>query len=209
MHSQRSISDLPHSHAPEVDLLVAILTQALEDAVHGVRDLEKNRPSRHLAESHARFFIFSEADDWADSRKLILSMLDVDDSYFRRLARRYIEGRQNGTLSGLRRGMSGRTSPTDRAYRAASLKQMARPERPKALENLPRLPSKGPLAARVLAAFQAAAPLGVAVKALASSLGVSEAAVRSAIARLNNRGHCICSSGTGIFILLHTVASNK
>lgn len=69
------------------------------------------------------------------------------------------------------------------------------------MDVFPPLPTDLPLAERLLSALRHAAPLGVSTKQLPAVLGASEPAIRSAISRLNTRGHGIVPLGKNIFVL--------
>lgn len=191
------------SHAPEVDLLVAVLSQALKDAVGHFSDPGQRSAERAQAVSQAGLFVFSSQGDWADSRRHILALLDIDDGYFQRIARRYVDGRRDGTLVATRSNRGEHSRAGDRAHQGtrSDLPPLPPLARPVVVESFPALPTEGSLAERVLAAFRYAAPLGIDVRHLRSILNVSEPAVRSAIARLNTANHQIVSLGNNIFAM--------
>ena len=189
--------------APEVDLLVAILAQALEDAAGGV---DKGRSGHVQDQSHAELFVFDRNGEWAESRRLILATLDIEEGYFDRLAHKYVDGRRNGTLAATRINRGGRPCAADRTLRRIAPLALPplRPARPAVAETFPDLPpADQPVAVRVLAAFRAAVPLAVNVKHLCEALAPNEKTVRSAITRLNNKGHRLRSLGNSIFALDH------
>lgn len=191
------------SHAPEVDLLVAVLSQVLKDVVDHFSDPERRSAGRAQAVSQAGLFVFSSQGDWADSRRHILALLDIDDGYFQRIARRYVDGRRDGTVAATRSNRGEHSRAGGRAYQGARSDLPPPPplERPVVVESFPALPTEGPLVERVLAAFRYAAPLGIDVRHLRSILNVSEPAVRSAIGRLNTTNHRIVSLGNNIFTI--------
>ena len=187
--------------APEVDLLIAVLTQALDDASGGV---DKGRSGWGQDQGQAELFMFEREGNWADSRKLFLATLDIEEGYFLRLARKYVEGRHNGTVAAIRAQRGGRPCAADREQRKFVPLDLPplEPEPPEVAETYSDVaPAGQSVAERVLAAFRAAAPLAVNVKHLSETLSLNERSVRSAITRLNIRGHRIKSLGNSIFLL--------
>lgn len=92
---------------PEVDLLVAVLVRAMEDATGLMASAGDDDDARQTV-AHGQYFLFNPDGGWAESRRTILTALDIEESYFQRIARRYIAGRREGSLTARRSGGIGR-----------------------------------------------------------------------------------------------------